>query len=423
MQLRTILILILITPLVVSCRQNYNDGKSTNISSVDLSQLTLEQLLDVAESPDVPDSLVHYVRRAVNDLHYSFLRGRRCVEGLACLDSLERESEYVREHCRYELLSGKAGLNQLAGRNAEALRFAHEYEQLPANPDKNAYIREMEIIGGVYMYCGNDIQNAITTLEHAVEAYRQGGHSPFIIRIISRLGSYYRMTGEYEKAAYINQEAIGSYEDGMPAQNVVIAYGEQSNLYGELGIFDRALDMNKRAQFYSLLSDSFGLGDLYRYRADLFLQMADNGSQPTYMDSVFHYLRLAGDVSKRQRSYKGVFVNNIQLAAAYMQCPDSVQKAVSLLRIIAPDTVRMPQWVMYEFCQQLGTALCLTGDEAQGISLIRRASSGFASMNMLEEEFEANKQLMSYYQKHGERADFMHYYTRNQLFCRFPHPN
>ncbi len=406
------LIFLLLLALAGACGHIAADGNGH--ASGDLSSLTLEELLREAESPDVPDSLALYVRRAVSDLHYSYVPERRFAEGLACLDSLERHP-YVYEHCQYELLSGKAGLNQLAGNNDEALRYAREYEELPANPDRDAYIREMEVISGVYMYCGNDLNKAVDALEKAVDAYRRGGSFNLMIRIMSRLGSYYRMAGEYEKAVAVNQEAIDSYNDSLPAQNVVIAYGEQANLYGELGIYDRALEMNRKAREYSLRSGNFGLGDLYRYRADIFMRMG--GNETASMDSVFHYLRLAGKESARQGSYKGVFVNNIQLAEAYLRHPDSLRKALSLLQTIAPDTLRMPQWVKYEFFRQLGSALIMDGDDTEGIVLVRRAAVGFAEINMPEEEYEVNRQLMDYYREHGDKTEFMRYYSRNQLFA------
>ena len=60
---------------------------------------------------------------------------------------------------------------------------------------------------------------------------------------------------------------------------------DNADTYAELGMYDQALEMNKKAQYYSMLKDSFGLGDLYRYRAQIFRNMNQK-------DSVFHYLRL-----------------------------------------------------------------------------------------------------------------------------------
>ena len=60
----------------------------------------------------------------------------------------------------------------------------------------------------------------------------------------------------------------------------------------ELGMYDRALELNSKAQYYSLLKDSFGLGDLYRYRAEIFRRTQDK-------DSVFYYLDRAGKTFSR----------------------------------------------------------------------------------------------------------------------------
>lgn len=121
------------------------------------------------------------------------------------------------------------------------------------------------------MYSGNNLPKAIQILEKAIDVYRKGGNFPNMLRIMSRLGIYYHLSGEYEKAIATNQEAIATYNDSIAPGNVVIAYGEQANLYAELGMYDQALEMNKKAQYYSMLKDSFGLGDLYRYRARSFV--------------------------------------------------------------------------------------------------------------------------------------------------------
>ena len=84
-------------------------------------------------------------------------------------------------------------------------------------------------------------------MEKAIDVYRKGGNFPNMLRIMSRLGIYYHLSGEYEKAIATNQEAIATYNDSIAPGNVVIAYGEQANLYAELGMYDQALEMNKKS--------------------------------------------------------------------------------------------------------------------------------------------------------------------------------
>jgi tetratricopeptide (TPR) repeat protein len=230
-----------------------------------------------------------------------------------------------------------------------------------------------------------------------------------MLRIMSRLGIYYHLSGEYEKAIATNQEAIATYNDSIAPGNVVIAYGEQANLYAELGMYDQALEMNKKAQYYSMLKDSFGLGDLYRYRAQIFRNMNQK-------DSVFHYLRLGEKLSMIQNSFKGVFVNKVETVNSYLDYPDSLEKALQLALSICPDTVRMPQWAKYQLNLHLGRALLQTGKEQNGIHLIDRAAQDLINMKFMEGR-DANEILMDYYLAKGMNDDFARCYIRNRQFA------
>ena len=243
-----------------------------------------------------------------------------------------------------------------------------------------------------------------------MECYHQGGKFHNMLRIISRLGIYYRLIGEYEKAVATNQEAINSYNDSIAPPNIVIAYGEQANLYAELGMYDRALELNSKAQYYSLLKDSFGLGDLYRYRAEIFRRTQDK-------DSVFYYLDRAGKTSAEQESFKGVFVNKVLTVDSYLDYPDSVQKALQLAVSICPDSTRMPQWARHDLNLHLGRALLKTGKASQGIPLIEKAARGFARMDMIGKEKNANRILMDYYRRMRMDDAFFRCYDRDQLFA------
>ncbi len=245
-----------------------------------------------------------------------------------------------------------------------------------------------------------------------MEYYHQGGKFHNMLRIISRLGIYYRLSGEYEKAVATNQEAINSYNDSIAPPNIVIAYGEQANLYAELGMYDRALELNSKAQYYSLLKDSFGLGDFYRYRAQIFRNMNQK-------DSVFHYLRPGREnLSPIQNSFK---------VRIRKQSPHSkqlsglsglfVQKHCSLPLAFVPTTVRMPQWARYDLNLHLGRALLETGKASQGIPLIEKAARGFAQMDMIGKEKNANRILMDYYRRMRMDDAFFRCYDRDQLFA------
>lgn len=378
--------------------------------AIDEARQKLSQLLAATANATIPnDTLAKYARQILNLSYFSYLGSKQFQPGIEYLDSISG-NPFLQQYCKHELLSTRASLHQMYGDNQVAIRLADEYLQLPEYEDADRYIPQAELVSGVYVYSGNDIPQAIRLLERAMECYHQGGSFQNMLRIISRLGIYYRLVGEYEKAVATNQEAINSYTDSIAPPNIVIAYGEQANLYAELGMYDRALQMNAKAQHYSLLKDSFGLGDLYRYRAEIFRKTQER-------DSVFYYLNQAEKVSAAQRSFKGVFVNKALAVDAYQDYPDSVQKALDLALSICPDSARMPQWARHQLNLHLGRALLHTGKATQGIALIEKAAKGYREMDMREMEYSTNQILMEYYRNMRMDDAFFRCYDRNRIFA------
>lgn len=378
--------------------------------AIDKARQKLSQLLAATANATTPnDTLAKYARQILNLSYFSYLGSKQFQPGIEYLDSIS-DTPFLQQYCKHELLSTRASLHQMYGNNQAAIRLADEYLQLPEYEDADRYIPQAELVSGVYVYSGNDIPQAIRLLERAMECYHQGGSFQNMLRIISRLGIYYRLVGEYEKAVVTNQEAINSYTDSIAPPNIVIAYGEQANLYAELGMYDRALQMNAKAQHYSLLKDSFGLGDLYRYRAEIFRKTQER-------DSVFYYLNQAEKVSAAQRSFKGVFVNKALAVDAYQDYPDSVQKALDLALSICPDSARMPQWARHQLNLHLGRALLHTGKATQGIALIEKAAKGYREMDMREMEYSTNQILMEYYRNMRMDDAFFRCYDRNRIFA------
>ena len=373
-----------------------------------LTKTKIAELLENANDTEENDTLIKYARQILSISYYNYLKSKQFRSGIEYMDSLS-QIPFIQENCKHELLSSRASIHQMYGNNEQAIKLADEYLQLPDYEDADRFIPQAEIVSGVYIYSGNDIPQAIRILEKAVKAYRQGGKYQNMLRIMSRLGIYYRLIGEYEKAVAINQEAISSYTDSIAPPNIVIAYGEQSNLYAELGMYDRALQLNTEAQRYSLMKDSFGLGDLYRYRASIFGQTGNK-------DSIFYYLNQAEKISALQGSFKGVFVNKVTTAEAYLEYPDSVQKALTLALSICPDSSRMPKWAKYELELHLGRALLQTGKAVQGIPLIEKATQGFIKMDMKSREQKANDILMDYYLDMNMKDAFIRCYRRSQTF-------
>lgn len=380
-----------------------NEGKIEEGIALTRQQLPL--LLQSTQSTNQKDSLIRQINSLLSICHYFYQRSQNIKEGISYLDSLN-QTPFMKRYCQYELLCCRASLHQLIGENQEAVRLANKYLLLPPNPDANSFLRQAEGISGVYVYSGNDLPNAISLLEKAVDAYRKGARYSNMITLMSRLGIYYRLIGDYEKAIAINQEAIANYNDSIHPRNVVIAYGEQANLYTDLGMYDHALQMSRKAQYYSMLKDSFGLGDVYRYRALIFRKIGKK-------DSTWYYLNTAEQISALQKSYKGVFLNRVLKAEVYLDDPDSTQKALQLALSVCPDSTRVPQWAKYQLDLQLGKALLKTGQEQKGLSLMEEAAQKLTDMDM-PEGHSAAKTLMDYYLKKGMNDAFVRSYILNQ---------
>lgn len=383
------------------------EGKTQEALTV--SRKELPRLIKEIGKTEPHDSLLFQARLMADVCYDSYMNTRQYRAGLAFMDSIGADTLW-QKYFPYESLHYQSTFHQMLGDNEKAIHLANKYLSLPRNPDRSRFIQQAEAISGVYMYCGNDVPKAIELLEQAIEAYEAGGRFRNMVRVISRLGIYYRLTGQYEKAATTNQRAITEYADDMPAQNVVIAYGEQANLYGELGMYEQALEMNELARSYSVRQDSFGLGDLYRYRVQIFRRLGNR-------DSVFHYLRLGEQASLAQHSFKGVFVNRVSMVDAYLDYPDSVRKALQLSQSICKDSLRMPPWARAQLRLHMGRALMLTGDDIRGVSLIHNAAQDFGRMGMTEEEYNANSILLDYYSSKDRNTTLRYYYNRCHFFA------
>lgn len=425
MSFRFFLMFLLLLPM--ACTENIQDGKEGTHGWNDIRELNillkerkeqeaigivLQKIYDLRKDTvqTVTDNTqIEYARLLFGLLVDAYLNSRQFTAGIVCLDSLEKIS-FWKENYRYDFPVAKARLYQEMGNNRQAIQWAATYLDLPECTDVGRLISYSEIISEIYIYCNNDLAKAVRILEKAVEAYRGGSMHSNIVPAISRLSIYYRMMGEYGKAVTFGQEAVENCNDSIPPQDVVIAYGAQANLYKELGLYQQALQQNATALHYSLASDSFGLGDLYRYRAEIF---SLTGNQ----DSVFHYLHLDEQVSMCLQNIKGIFLNRLAIMKACLENPDSLQRALNLGLSICSDTANIPKWAQYQLDFYLGQLMQKVGDTQHAIPLIERASAGFASIHKVEMEEKANRMLMDYYRQMKMDDTFMHYYNRNLLFA------
>lgn len=185
--------------------------------TIDLIKLKLPDILKNAKDANEKDSVFYYVRRILNLCFMAYQSSIQFSAGIEYIDSLSNNC-LLQKHCQYELLSSRASLHQMMGNNQEAVCLADTYLRLPTNPDAGQFIKQAEAISGVYVYSSNDLSKAIQILEKAIKVYRDGERYQNMVMLFSRLGIYYRLLGEYEKAIATNQEAISIYNDSIPPE-------------------------------------------------------------------------------------------------------------------------------------------------------------------------------------------------------------
>ena len=131
--------------------------------TLDLAKQTLPEILESAEKNGTTDTLIYHARKIFNACGNNYINTKQYKDGIDYMDSIGNHP-LIREHCPHELLSFKAGLNQLYGNNPEAVRLAEDYLQLPVCTSANDFIRQAEIISGVVKETQPDVLIVVDAL-------------------------------------------------------------------------------------------------------------------------------------------------------------------------------------------------------------------------------------------------------------------
>lgn len=373
------------------------------------AQLILEKALGNLPTSLTPnDSLLKYVRETLSEYRGVMVNAQKYQEGEQFLRSIQ--SPLIQHDSRYELLATRAHLLQMGRESKQAIALIDSFAAIPDPTDAQRLIKYCELASGVYFYSGHDIKNAIRLLEKATNSYRQGNNSPYIGRIYSRLGSYYRQENDYQHSAEANQAAIDFHEnDSIQRQKngIIMAYGEQSNLYLALKMYDRALVLNQLACNHSLQQDSFGLGDLYRFRSEIFKEKKQT-------DSTIYYLNKAYETSLALGRLNGVFYNRVALAQFYLTIPDSAKRSLEISRTLCTDSAKVPKFLRLNLKQYIGEGLIQTGETVRGIRLMEEAAKEYQEIGMKNMQNQMIPVLMKAYLKGGMNEQFIKNYPYYQ---------
>lgn len=115
----------------------------------------------------------------------------------------------------------------------------------------------------------------IALQKKAVEEMRQGKAKESSLEILAQMGYFYFRSGDYLQALTYLQEAADTMhvmpQDKFDIQAGVKLLGNTSNLYGQMGLYDKALELNSQAmELCRKGSDNTRIPDLWRMRSVIY---------------------------------------------------------------------------------------------------------------------------------------------------------
>ena len=358
----------------------------------------MENILRTLPKEQAPDdSLIWYVQDAFSRYYSLSAMAREFPSSLKLLDSLSASpSSFLKAHALPELFALRSNINLMTGHIEKAISLADSFCLLPSPKEAKRLVRYNEMVASTYAMA-DQLSKAIQLMEQAVDVYHQGAKLNNMGRILAWLGVYYNQYGKYENASRANLEAIEYYESNPEDRSTAVAYAEQSNLYYQLRIIDKALEMNTKAIEYSQRNYNYHLSDVYRFRAIMLIRSGER-------DSAFHYIHKAVDINEKTGNQQGIWGSKIEMLNAYLKYPDSISKAKSLLTELCTDSVHMPGLFKAKLNFYQGKALMQSGMPRRAIGYLEKATQLSEQTEMYDFEQEVRSLLMDSYLRSGENA-------------------
>lgn len=398
--------------LYYELKQSYKEArdsrKNGNAAHASRTLETLFRRLPVQDTGN--DSIRRLTQEAVAEYFSAILTDKDPTPGLHFFDSLNAltPTPYVLRECRYDICAISSYFSLTLRDNERSEALLDSFLRMPDPPETWRLIKYNEMAASVCSSLRSS-EESIRLMEKAVAAYRAEdtavsmGPSISIGRMFAWLGNYYRMNNRYEDAMHINEEAIEYYQTHPEDYSTIIAYGEQSNIYHILEMYDKALDMNAKSIAAARRNSNYNLGDALNNRGNIFYDLHQ-------MDSTLYYYHKGREASVVQKGLHAAIGSDLLLAYAYCQIPDSAHRAVTLLEPLLPDTARMPLWIKEDLKAKMGQALLANGNPVAAIPLLKSAASGQRQLGIQENETETYTSLMKAYRAAGQTDLFMAHY-------------
>lgn len=221
-----------------------------------------------------------------------------------------------------------------------------------------------------------EIDKCIELQKKAVDELRQGKSKESAVDILSQMGYIYSRGGEYLNAIFFLQEAADSLScrkdsgrELSPEEKIdaIKLYGNTSNLYIRIGLYDRALAMSDKAI-------ELAEGDTNGYKCDLWIMRSIIYDKQSKLDSLELCQRMAmaatsevADPAMRKR-----LVSRIENFSAYTFIeypdyrPDSIAGAIKVLERNLPSSQMAATDSLI-----IGRGYALLGNPSKGIAMMK----------------------------------------------------
>lgn len=343
------------------------------------------------------DSLIWYAQKAFSLYYGLSVNSDEHRASLHVLDSLAAApTPFLETHAKLELLAIRAYLNLLLGQTDKAIALADSFSLLPIPKDIWRLARYNISAASVYN-AANLLPKAIERLEQSVDFYHKGEKLDNMGSTLAWLGVFYNQTGKFEEAAQTNLEAIKYYETHPEDRSTVIAYGEQANLYFSMGMLDKSLEMNAKSIEIAKRNYNNNLGDIYRFRAEMFIEAKQQ-------DSTFYYLREASHILEKMKNPGRTWASKLDKVNACLEYPDSIDKVDPLLAELCADSTSMPDHFKMRLSLCIGKVWMKSGQVKQAVNELEKVARLTEQAEMYSIEEEIRSMLMDGYLQLGENA-------------------
>lgn len=216
----------------------------------------------------------------------------------------------------------------------------------------------------------------IALQKKAVEEMRQGKAKESSLEILAQMGYFYFRSGDYLQALTYLQEAADTMhvmpQDKLDIQAGVKLLGNTSNLYGQMGLYDKALELNSQAmELCRKGGDNTRIPDLWRMRSVIY---ENTNKLDSAMICNKKSIETSDELTDKKfalickwansNSYAGFFIEHPDYA------PDSIAMAIDMLkRNYAIGNVKPNPTMLF----LIGRGTFLLGNTDKGIKMMEEA--------------------------------------------------